>query len=1587
MTFRSFVLLSVSILLGPAAASAQDYLFATGSPAFSTNLPIDQGIVNVNNGEIHLEIPLAVKTQRGGALALQEKLIYDSRIWKFVQNGSFQWQPSNVPNSVGGWTFSSGLASGSITFTGVGGADPHTSACAGTDIPQLYNEFIDWTWHDATGTSHAFPAAETIQYNPNVPANCVGPQPTGVPNASGIASDGSGYTLQLTNFTTPTIVGPDGTSFHPTLVANNSPTQSNIVDRNGNFWTADGTGNLIDTSGTTPVVVSSSGNQTFYDVLAVGGVRQRYTVTTTPVFFNTAFGESAVSEISGSFNAIQKIQLPDGSQYSFTYDSSTASGHYGEMTSMTLPTGGVINYGYTNYKDSFNNQNEWISTIQKDGGTTTFRLAVISQCSTSAGCQEKVTATHPDGNDTVYTFTLDKTGLVAGSSWVQSIASFQGPAAGGALLRSTNTSFTYNTFSVPRFINGQNTGGGTFQIPATLTNIVTLDTGQASQTVSTLRTSPGPSEVKVWDFGANFAGAPTTDTSYTYAGFNLPQSVIARDGAGNQISSTTFGYDETSVATTSALPNHTSASNFRGNQTSSHNWINTTGGTYDTTFTYDDAGTVLSMTTPNGKTSFGHDASDTYVTNTVLPTPSSGVALQNSATYDASTGVITSSTDENGVQTVYQSFDSLNRAMEVDVRDAAGTAAGRRTFKYTPTQTSQFVFQNPTTSSDTETQFDAYGRPSRVATSNGQASNPWYQNDVCYNANGDVNFRSYRYQGNGFGPAKVCSGAGDAFLYDGLSRTSSITHADQTAVRFAYRGKATQSTDESGVSRITQSDGFGRVTIACELSSNTTMPNSGGPESCGTDLSGSGFVTRYSYNMASHMNAVAQGVQTRMFQFDTLGRTISVSEPERGFTGYSYAYNATGLVMTRQRPQANQTNPNVLTTTTYQYDSLGRLTHKSYSNGEGQVFFVYDISSATFTPPGVTPLSNTKGRLAVTCKNSPALGACAGMDALGYDASGNVILKWSSTPNSITSGSPVRKQNFSYNWVGGLLSADDGAGKTTSYGYTVANEVNFMGSSPSDATHPATLITNVQNGPNGPLSWQYGNGLSHAVQYDLLGRQVGWFDCAGSSQINCTGGTLKNGYFHAVQGQRVTEACSGPCANYGYDDFNRVSSRTETGGTQNMYTYTYDRYGNRWQQNALTGGLTSSLSFDISTNHITTPGYSYDAAGNLTSDPSGTYSYDAEGNLVGASGSSGNIINTYDAFNRQVRTDFTTFGNSTENVFTPNGQIASLWFGMSNNNSPIMGKAYWGSTPIESYIVSKNMAYFQFRDGLGSDALIADAQGNVLGQRTYLPYGDGLTAVSGARDNSFDGFTGLWDGSTASTNHALFREYNNLQGRWNSPDPYDGSYDFTNPQSFNRYAYVGNNPLAFTDPSGLIVCPGGTTADICGGVTECPSCSGSVISAASGISAGIDIIGIGLDVANFFGFFGKPAPPKYVGPRPSTAPNNGINKENGTYTLHVNVSTTALPAAVPFCTTFPTVCAGAATAVTDILAPFAVFAPLVMLQGDNSRKPDAASCRQIVQNAKNTCTNRFPFAGAGGNQSGAWRACVRQIVEPTGCDF
>jgi RHS repeat-associated protein len=71
----------------------------------------------------------------------------------------------------------------------------------------------------------------------------------------------------------------------------------------------------------------------------------------------------------------------------------------------------------------------------------------------------------------------------------------------------------------------------------------------------------------------------------------------------------------------------------------------------------------------------------------------------------------------------------------------------------------------------------------------------------------------------------------------------------------------------------------------------------------------------------------------------------------------------------------------------------------------------------------------------------------------------------------------------------------------------------------------------------------------------------------------------------------------------------------------------------------------------------------------------------------------------------------------------------------------------------------------------------------------------------------------IWNGerdSESSLDHTLFRQYSSSLARWMHPDPAGlAAVDPSNPQSWNRYSYVTNNPLALIDPSGLDECAPG----------------------------------------------------------------------------------------------------------------------------------------------------------------------------------
>jgi len=1432
------LLLLTCLCLISSYAVSQDYLYATGNPSFGVNIPIENGFINVSNGNLHLEFPLATHKQRG-ALQLNERLVYDSRIWMIGHYSNYYWWPNNIPNTPntqGGWRFVTGNETGNLVAAGSLPSDTISTSCP---VPpyngQHVRTYTIMAWNDPQGTKHTFNGMLV-----NDQDDCAGTYTWYV--VPGAATDASGYVMDQDASGNPIVKDNNGTQVYP-----------QVIDRFGNYWSTDANGNLIDDLGRTPVIVTKNGNVTYYDVLAPNGpinnngTRVRYTVTTAPIQVKTYFHQPVDNggyivewpDDSGNYGTlypVQSIQLPDGTSYAFTYDSKVLAGdttaHYGDLKSITLPTGGVINYRFEVFEDSYYNQNRWLSSRTLGNSvnvdpTTTFTHSVISWCGVNGlNCKEKTIVHRPSGDETVYEQQINN------GAWNTNVSAYTGSASGTPLLSTTNTySFQCSGCST-NFITKS-------------TSVTTLSNGLSSQQ-QYIYNSPQtgkPTTIKEWDYFSGSAPSnPTRETDYSYSGYDLSQVTVY--GNGSQASQTTYDYTSSATAT-SGLSQHGSA-NAGGPYLQK---ITDKGTGLYTTYTFDDAGILLSSTDSNGSTTYGHDSSDTNVTSVTLPTPSSGVVLSTSSDFDFNSGVVKSATDENGQLTNYYHYDTAGRPTGIDYPDGSTT-----TFSYGMYQsfhTSDIFTAN---SGHQSTLYDPYGRLSRTAVFNGQPSNSWYQVDRCYDSNGNLQFVSSQYQASGFDTQQQCSGNGTAYTYDVLGRILNI-HTPDGDTSYQYSSRATKVVDVSGVQKITQTDALGRITDVCEISNNN-LPASDSPASCGLDIAGSGYLTHYAYDLANHKTTITQGIQTRTFQTDSLGRTISTKEPERGITtyGYSYPTGGLGLQVVRTRPKANQCvgnpaypnqcDPTITTTTTTQYDAVGRVLSMTYSDGTPTKTFTYDQSAAW---GGGTSLGASKGHLTMHAVNYGSTGAGA---AIGYDVMGRVNWNSQCVPSGCGNSAYEKISAYSYDGAGNLLTAGDGT-VTATYSYSPAAEVTGIASSMSGATYPSLLAYNIQNGPSGPVIWSLGNGLTGVNSYDWMGRSTGGWVCNQSSQAGCSGGTQLYGNSLAYTGAKVNWRCDtavNSCNGFQYDEFGRLSGMQDANGASS-FSYVYDRYGNRWQQNAQQGGPSPSITFNQAVNQIF--GATYDAAGNIVADGTHGYTYDAEGNLIKVDNGT-TATYYYNALNQRVRAEVGSVVR--EYTYNLTGQRATIWDGTTR--AQIQGTYYWGGSPVAYY--NSNGVHFQHQDWLGTERIRTSYNGATEGTYSSLPFGDGSSST-GSNDDPYH-FARLDHDTESNSDHAQFRNYSPTQGRWLAPDPYLGSINLFDPQSLNRYSYVGNSPLAATDPSGLLSVP-------------CLWCGDWQAALTTGLEGAV-VAGIGYGVSKGFegliGLFSHPSCHSCDHPRPSS---------------------------------------------------------------------------------------------------------------------
>jgi RHS repeat-associated protein len=273
-----------------------------------------------------------------------------------------------------------------------------------------------------------------------------------------------------------------------------------------------------------------------------------------------------------------------------------------------------------------------------------------------------------------------------------------------------------------------------------------------------------------------------------------------------------------------------------------------------------------------------------------------------------------------------------------------------------------------------------------------------------------------------------------------------------------------------------------------------------------------------------------------------------------------------------------------------------------------------------------------------------------------------------------------------------------------------------------------------------------------------------------------------------------TQNCS-----YQYDDITRVTSANC--GSAAAQTFSFDPFGNI---NKSGSPYSFQPTYSIATNRISslnsfTP--TYDNNGNLTNDSFHSYAWDAEGHAITIdAGLSDAVSLTYDAIGRMVEQQ--RVSTYTQIAFSPSGQKLALMNGPALQKAilPLTGKA-------QAVYNSAGLLYYAHPDLLGSIRLATTPGRAMYFDTAYAPFGETYASAGGT--NLDPAYTGQMSDTAHRQDAAggLYdfpaREYS-IQGRWPSPDPAGISSTCPrDPQTQNRYAYVRNNPITYTDPTGM----------------------------------------------------------------------------------------------------------------------------------------------------------------------------------------
>jgi RHS repeat-associated protein len=1435
------LVLSLVWAIGPGAittkAQAADALEDIGVRPLDPQLPIENGVVYSSNGNVHLEFLLGSFPQRHNHGTATFKLVYDSAIWTQLQ--CCAWFPiyslftygTNARHFIPGWRFEVSESAGTATSSF---GPVYTCRTDGVDEWDKFNNF---QWTEPNGNVHMF----NLTVYQGYVTQC-GNFTSHTSSGSAFATDGSGYHLYAAGSYINSVFAPDGTQVY--AIDTISPQYQNPKDTNGNFFSHNSNKDLVDSAGRTPVTQTVGSSTITYGVLNAQGGRSTYTVTLVPISISTNFssaGSTYTEYSSSSFEGIQSIALPDGTSYSFGYDSGATAGHYGQLTSMTLPTGGHITYTYATFTDSMylaasphRHFTRGLTSRVTPDGSWSYTPQVLSFCTTTANsnCQQQLTVAAPSGDHTVFTTMISNNG-----AWPTKAQYYTGAISATNLLVTKNRTFNLPTSSVGAVTKVDDTI--TLSIPG---GTVLNRTTQYCWDVTSLAKMTKKWE---WNFYSGPALAPPTNcspaatpdrtTTITYLSDTNPSyvtkdildralTVTVVDKIGNVVGKTVNCYDfaggcgGSGFSLVSNVAEHDdshygTANTVRGDLTQVQRLISGTSNYAISTMSHDTTGQVTTATDANGNPSTFSYADNLFndngnATNPVAYTPPGPTnsllksvtkgGLTNTFGYYWGTGQKALATDPNNQTTYNHFYDSLNRATSTRYPDNGWNLSVYPTGSETQIDSATGITSTAMTTNCPSTSnscrhdqvlTDSLGRViSQILVSDpdGQITT-----STVYDSNGRVQKRS-----NPFRSTSDATYGWSTPTYDGLNRITQSLRQDGSisktyfgAAVSAGAGAASQlcspttyglgypvlSVDEAGHKSQSWNDGFGRLIEADEPNSTNTLT----------------LPTCYTYDSNSNLTNVLQnGSRQRTFTYDLLSRLLTASNPESGTITYTYDNN--GNVLTKKDAR------NI--TTTYYYDALNRLGAKSYSDGTETLYYNYDV------PPGwLSDSTNVVGRLANTSNSSGgSTDGKATAATYSYDAMGRIVREWEQTPSTSPGGSFVYQ---SYDLAGDLTSLSNGSGVAISYAYDSAARPKTVTSSWNDAQHPGTLYTvdpSIGYFPSGVIrKVTLPNGLTEVAMYNNrlqpcrieINSTAAYFNLC--TDAIPSGNVLDFTYGYnsgsSDNGNVVSWSSAGNqtfSRSYVYDSLNRISTLSDTAVMQSCkgLSWTIDPWGNRTDQTVTAGTCNTFHQATDANNRLVGSPYQYDAAGNMTHDASHSYTYDAENHLTQVdAGATASYI--YDPSGMRVRKN--SGGSWTEYFFDSSGSITAE----HNPAGWPVEYVYVGGQLVAQY--RDGTTYSIFKDHLGSTRLITKIDKSVYDSLDFLPFGEQIAGDTGTTHK----FTGKERDSESGLDNFGARYDSSSLGRFMSPDNPKFSKK-TDPQTWNLYSYVSNNPLARVDLTG-----------------------------------------------------------------------------------------------------------------------------------------------------------------------------------------